>query len=126
MKLREYFGKTKGYGVLATADSKGKVNVAYYAKPYVTGDKTIALIMADKLTRANLKSNPKAAYLFIDEGKSFAGVRLYLTMTREDKADDIKDAVLRAHFSRASRRYSGENLVLIHFRVSKVLPVVGG
>ena len=33
MKLSEYFENVKGYGVLATADSAGKVDVAVYEAP---------------------------------------------------------------------------------------------
>lgn len=126
MGIGNYIGTKKGYGVLATADSKGKVNVAYYAKPYVTGEKTVALIMADRLTLANLRSNPKAAYIFIEAGKAFAGIRLHLTKTREERAGDIKNSALKRSFDQASRRYSGEKLTLVHFRVNKVLPIIGG
>jgi hypothetical protein len=34
MKLSEYFEKTKGRGVIATADSKGKVASAVYGRPH--------------------------------------------------------------------------------------------
>ncbi len=34
MNLSDYFDNTKGYGVLATADSSGKVDAAVYARPH--------------------------------------------------------------------------------------------
>ena len=67
MSLGEYFEKTKGLGVLATADSKGKVDAAIYSRPHVMDDETVAFIMADRLTHNNLQSNPHAAYLFKEE-----------------------------------------------------------
>jgi pyridoxine/pyridoxamine 5'-phosphate oxidase len=67
MKIREYFKTAKGRGVLATADSSGKVDVAIYALPHVIDEGTIAFIMTDKLTHQNLQSNPHAAYLFTEE-----------------------------------------------------------
>jgi hypothetical protein len=58
MSLKEYFEQNKGYGILATADSIGKVNAAIYAKPYFTNENTVLFIMAERLTHENLKSNP--------------------------------------------------------------------
>ena len=58
MKLGDYFDKVKGLGVLSTADSSGKVNSAVYARPHVVDEQTVAFIMADRLSHANLQSNP--------------------------------------------------------------------
>jgi putative heme iron utilization protein len=67
MKISEYFKTAKGTGVLATADSNGRVDVAFYAIPHVRDEDTIAFIMTDRLTHQNLQSNPHAAYLFMEE-----------------------------------------------------------
>ena len=64
MNLKGYFENTKGGGVLATADSDGKVDAAVYARPHFMEDGTIAMIMRDRLTHHNLQSNSHAAYLF--------------------------------------------------------------
>jgi hypothetical protein len=64
MQLDEYFGKTRGVGVLSTADASGRVNAAIYGRPHFMDDGTIAFIMADRLTHANLQSNPSAVFLF--------------------------------------------------------------
>lgn len=66
MKLSEYFEKTKGRGVIATADSKGKMGTAVYGRPHFINEKIIAFIMADRLMHKNLQSNPYAAYLFME------------------------------------------------------------
>lgn len=34
MKLSEYFEKTKGRGIMSTADSNGNLTVAVYARPH--------------------------------------------------------------------------------------------
>jgi hypothetical protein len=44
------FRQCKGHGVLATADSTGKVNAVVYARPHVMDEKTVAFIMAERLT----------------------------------------------------------------------------
>ena len=79
MKIGDYFGTAKGTGVLATADSKGVVDIAIYATPHVIDDETVAFIMADKLTHHNLQSNPHAAYLFMEGEDKYKGKRLFLT-----------------------------------------------
>ncbi|MBW2559855.1 MAG: pyridoxamine 5'-phosphate oxidase family protein, partial [Deltaproteobacteria bacterium] len=62
MTLGDYFEKTTGTGVLATADSSGKVNAAIYGRPHFINDQTIAFIMADRLTHANIQTNDSAVY----------------------------------------------------------------
>jgi Pyridoxamine 5'-phosphate oxidase len=64
MKLSEYFEKREGVGVLATAGAHGNVDAALYGRPHFFDDETIAFIAAEKLTHANLQSNPHAVYLF--------------------------------------------------------------
>ena len=44
MKLSEYFERAKGKGVIATADAKGKVGMAVYARPHFINEKTVAFI----------------------------------------------------------------------------------
>jgi hypothetical protein len=89
MDLRDYFGNTQGRGVLATADSEGKVDAALYSRPHVMDEETVAFIMRDRLTHHNLRSNPHAAYLFMESGESFVGKRLFLTKTREEEDTDL-------------------------------------
>ena len=64
MTLRSYFTEHTGFGVMATADSDGKVDAAVYARPHFVDENTVAFIMADRLTHANLQTNPHATYLF--------------------------------------------------------------
>jgi hypothetical protein len=125
MKLREYFEKATGYGVLASADSDGKVDVAVYARPYVLDDATVAFIVADRLTRKNILANPSAAYLYKEPGEEFNGKRLFLTMQKELKGDEVTDPVLSEKYRKACDDYSDEKLSVIYFKVNKVLPLVG-
>jgi hypothetical protein len=91
VKIKEYFKTARGQGVLATADAKGKVDVAIYAVPHVIDDKNIAFIMTEKLTYKNLQSNPSAAYLFIEGEERYKGQRLYLTKIKEEKDSPLLD-----------------------------------
>jgi hypothetical protein len=120
MKIGEYFRLAKGTGVLATADSKGVVDVAVYALPHVIDDENIAFIMPDKLTHQNLQSNPHAAYLFLEEEDRLKGRRLLLTKTKEEKDSAAIESLRRKEYpDLKGKEY------LVFFRVDKVLPLIG-
>ena len=125
MKLSEYFKKTKGRGVIATADSKGKVGVAVYARPHFMKEKTIAFIMADRLMHKNLQSNPHAAYLFLESGDRFVGKRLYLKKIKEEKNSALIDKIRRRENCPVYDKYRDKIKYLVYFRVNKVLPLIG-
>jgi hypothetical protein len=120
MELKAYFEGTKGHGVLATADSEGKVDAAVFARPHVMDDGTVAFIMPDRLTHHNLESNPHAAYLFVEDGGKWVGKRLFLTKVREEK-----DTELLYSLRRRSYGDDQEGRYLVFFRADKVLPLVG-
>jgi hypothetical protein len=124
MELEEYFEKTKGIGVLSTADECGKVNAAIYGRPHFMGQDTLAFIAADRLTHANLHANPSAVYLFKENG-SYEGKRLYLTRTREEKDSPLIEEIRRGKHKKMEGSYKSESKFLIYFRIDKVLPLTG-
>jgi len=125
MRLSEYFDNTKGKGVLATADSSGYVNAAVYARPHFVSEDTVCFIMAEKLSHDNLRSNPHATYLFMEDGPNYIGRRLYLTKTKEEKNAHTIDAIRRRkHYIAHDENYD-ENKYLVTFRIDKVLPLIG-
>jgi hypothetical protein len=85
MELKEYFRSTKGLGVLSTADDKGQVDSAVYSSPKVVDDGRVAFIMSDRLSLANVRKNPHAAYLFKENGEGWQGVRLFLEYESETR-----------------------------------------
>jgi hypothetical protein len=124
MLLDEYFEKTKGVGVLSTADSRGKVNAAIYGRPHVMDEKTIAFIASDRLTHANLQTNPSAVYLF-KEDASYQGKRFYLTKTREEKDSPLIGELRRPREKKTEGNVKTESKFLIFFTIDKVLPLIG-
>jgi len=120
MKIGDYFGTTKGTGVLATADSKGVVDIAIYASPHVIDDENIAFIMAEKLTYENLKSNPYAAYMFLEEEDKLKGIRIFLKKTKEEKDSAKLDEIRRKEYPHLKGKE-----YLVYFHVEKVLPLIG-
>lgn len=122
MELKNYFEKTRGLGILSTADSEGAVNAAVYARPHVLDDGGLAFIMRDRLTHHNLQSNPRAAYLFREGGGGYKGLRLHLTKTHEESGTDrVKDLCRRCKIdgNPDAVRY------LVMFRIDKELPLIG-
>ena len=122
MDLNEYFGQTKGYGILATAGADGKVNAALYSRPHFMDDGTAVFIMAERLTHENLKSNPWAAYLFIESGEGYSGKRLYLKKAREEQNEELVSEIRRKREHIPSK--TGVRFI-VYFEVIKVLPLVG-
>ena len=126
MKLSEYFEKAKGVGVLATADADGKVNVAIYSRPHFldpNDDETLAFIMADRLSHANVEANSHAAYLFIEEGEGYCGKRLSLTKVREETDPEKIQAIRRRCLP--DQCEEGKTRFLVYFHVDGVRPLIG-
>ena len=121
MSLGDYFEKTKGTGVLATADSEGLVDAAIYSRPHVMDDETVAFIMADRLTHHTLDSNAHAAYLFKQDGGKYVGKRLFLTKIKEEKNGELIGKLRRRTYPDAEK----EDRYLVYFHIDKVLPLTG-
>ena len=121
MELREYFEKTEGRAILATADGGGKVDAAAYGRPHFMDDGTIALILRDRLTHHNLQSNSHACYLFMEKGPGYKGKRLFLTKVREEQDTELLQSVRRRQYLNEK----DEAKFLVFFKVDKELPLVG-
>lgn len=119
--LQKYFESTKGFGVLATADSNGKVDAAVYSRPHFLEEGTLTFIMRDRLTHHNLQSNPSATFLFVEEGTGYKGKRLFLKKAREENNPELVLKIKR-------RKYTDENeepAFLVYFTLDKELPLIG-
>jgi hypothetical protein len=122
MPLKAYFEEKQGTGVLATADSSGKVNAAIYSRPHYMEDGSFAFIMRDRLTHHNLQSNPHATFLFIEKGPGYEGKRLFLKKAREERNPELIKRLKR-------RKYTDDNeepTFLVYFHLEKELPLIGG
>jgi hypothetical protein len=124
MDLKQYFEKSKGFGVMATSDSDGNVNGAVFARPHFIDNDNVAFIMTDRLTHANLEMNPKAAYIFRDDAGRYKGKRLYLTKISENKNSELIDLLRRKRDYTGKMESSGDRFI-VYFRIDKVLPLIG-
>ena len=121
MELHDYFETTTGTGILSTADKDGKVDAAIYSRPHFLDDGKLAFIMRDRLSHSNLRSNPHAAYIFIEIGPGYKVKRLYLTMVREEKnAEQIASLQRRNRATEVD-----EDRFLVFFEIDRERPLVG-
>jgi hypothetical protein len=124
MTLAEYFQNVDGIGVLATSDSEGNVDLAVYSRPYVIDENKIAFSMLERTSFANICSNPKAAFMFIEKGEGYNGKRLYLAKsgeeTNQQRIEEIKSQHPKRHKSTTeSARH------FVYFTIEKTRPLVG-
>ena len=117
----DYFERAKGLGILATASAAGEVNMAIYAKPHFMEDGSLAFIMRNRLSYANVSENPQACYLFKEEG-GFAGKRLYLRKIGEEKNTERLYALRRRLYD--DDQYDQEDLFLVFFRQENERPLL--
>ena len=96
-ELKSYFEKAEGIGVLSTCNGAGGVNSALYSRPHFMEDGSIAFIMNDRRSHSNIKENPKAAYLFVEEGSKSKGIRLYLKKEKETDDKELINKIRRHH-----------------------------
>ncbi len=124
MDLKDYFENIEGTGILATSDSGGNVDLAIYSRPYVIDKTKIAFSMLERATYSNILSNPKAAYMFIEDGKGYKGKRLYLKMVGEETdkkvIEDIKAQRIKRHESKTD-----EVRHFVYFETENIRPLSG-
>jgi hypothetical protein len=123
MDLKEYFENTMGLGVIATADANGRVDAAVFARPHVMEDGLLAFIMRDRATHDNTQANPRATFLFKEEGPGYKGKRLYLTKVKEEDNAEIVESFRRRSY--LSDKDSNESAFLVYFKVDKERPLIG-
>jgi hypothetical protein len=124
MKLKDYFQKTKGISILSTADRDGKVTTAIYSLPRILEDNSIAFIMRERLTYHNLRTNPHAAFMFIEESAGYQGIRLFLKKISEDNDPEVIMKMTRRNLTPEEDKQKGPKHLVI-FRVEMILPLIG-
>ncbi len=125
MDLKEYFTNRPGTGVISTAAADGRVDSAIYSRPHLLADGSLAMIMRERLTHKNLQENPHAAYLFIEEGAGYQGVRLFLKKLREDDDQQLIQQLTRRSLTPEEDLAKGRKFV-VYFAVEKILSLIGG
>jgi hypothetical protein len=125
MNLTDYFENAEGLGILATADSEGKVDLALYTIPHVFDDNTVGFVMRERLSHKNLQFNPNAAYMFLEQGQGYTGKRLYLTIMREEKDSNLINSLKQQDPKIYPAALDDSNKYLVYFRVDNIRPLIG-
>lgn len=124
MNLGEYFENASGTGILATCDPGSAVDLAIYAKPHIVDETTLVFVMKERLSHQNLRANLSAAYMFIEDGKGYKGLRLHLTMIRDEKNRSVVEA-LRQKQPCIYPKEDDSDKFLVFFRIDRIRPLVG-
>jgi len=124
MDLHAYFTAAQGTGILSTAAASGETTAAVYARPHILDQSTVAMLMRERLTYANLQTNEHACYLFLEQGPGLKGLRLYLRKIDETDDSELIQSMTRRCLSPEEDRAKGPKH-LVRFQVVKVLPLVG-
>ena len=98
--------------------------MAVYAKPVVVDPSTIALVMKERLSHRNLQKHLKACYMFIENGPAGKGIRLSLSMQREDKNRSLVEKLRQQQPCMFPKEDDSDKFLVI-FRVDRVRPLVG-
>lgn len=122
MSLANYFENVKGVGVLATADSEGRVDLAIYARPQVIDEETVAFIMSDRRSHKNVSANPHAAYLFLEDTEGYNGLRMHLTKKAEETDPEKIESLRRRR--RVAEDFAARDAFLVYFKVDEVRSLV--
>ena len=124
MTFNEYINNRSGKSILSSSNSDGMVTSAIYSKPHVFNDGTIAFVMRKRLTYENLKTNPYASYMFIENSEGYSGLRLYLKKIKEEDDNELIEKMRRRFLTPDEDKAKGPKF-LVHFSVDKVLPLIG-
>lgn len=123
MKLQDMF-PAGGRGVIAASDSSGNVNVAVYAKPHIIDEKTVAWGMTEGRTWTCVKENPHAAYLYMNPGPGYSGVRLKISLKELFESGDMLETVKKHTAEIVSPAAAEAVKHVAYFEVEEVRPLI--
>ena len=121
MNLAEYFAQTEGTVILSTADGAGKVDAAVYSKPRLIEEDSLALLMSDRLSHANVQVNPYAVLLFLENSPGWNGKRIYLKKIKEERNTDLARSLVHHKHGDIEKI----NVNLVYFQIEEIRPLTG-
>jgi hypothetical protein len=125
MKLSEYFEKTQGIGVLLPIDASGQVHQAIYGRPHFLDgddDENCLFITSNRLSHDDVRPNPSASYLFIEEAEGCVGKQLSLTVIEDETDPEKIKAIRHRNIPTVSEE---EGKYLVHFHIEGVRSLTG-
>jgi hypothetical protein len=126
-KLMEYFNKMPRIGSLSTSSKDGRVNVAVFGSPRMTGEKRVIMATRKNRTFGNLQENPYAVFMIMEPGKTtseWRGLRVYLRMTGYKTEGDELIAFRKQVAGRVSEEAAKAIYAAVEFEVYDIRPLV--
>jgi hypothetical protein len=126
-KLMDYFNKQPRIGVLGTSSKAGVVDAAILGSPQMIDEKTVIVAFGRGRSFANLKENPNAVYMIMEQGAGimdWRGIRVYLRM-REHVTSGPKLEMYKSQAAEVIGEQAAEMIkTLATFEVTEVRPLV--
>ena len=123
MTLSDIF-KAGGSGVIATSDSKCVPNMAIFARPNLIDNNTVAWGMTEGRTYRNLKENPNAAFLYMEPGGSYTGVRLGLKLKEIKESGELLEQIKSKTARIVGQRGADAVKYVAFFEVTEIRPLI--
>ena len=95
--LVEYFNRQPRILTISTADRDGTVDVAAVGSPQMIDEHTVVLGLRKTRTLANLRANPRAAFIIVEPAANpleWKGIRVYTTVREIATAGPAFDAFM--------------------------------
>jgi len=112
-------------GVIATADTGGKPDVAYFGSLRFTDTSTMQMVTGPTRTLTNLKANPHAVFM-VSEGKDFqelSGWRVHLEVRAMIESGDLFEKARAEVAKRVGDEAARTMKAIVTFDVADVRPL---
>lgn len=123
MKLSRMF-KSGGTGVIATANGKGIINTAIFSTPHVIDEDTVAWGITDGRTLANVRENPKAAFLYRNPGEGYDGARLTLELKDIEESGEMLEKIKARTAKIVGAQAAAFVRHVVYFKVTEMRPLI--
>ena len=122
--LRQIF-KRDGIGIMGSADSEGWVDLAIYSPPLIDPEGNLIFGATHRLTYHNLTQNPHAMFMYICMDKGWEGVRIRITLIRDESSGPMLDRLKKRFEEMGYTALASEICHALYFRVDDIWPLKG-
>jgi len=126
-KVLESVNKEGRVGVLATADTQARPNIAYFGSPRLSADGTLVMGLMANRSLKNLEQNPHAVFFAVEQAPvqfTTPGWRLYLKVKEIQKQGPVLEAVRQAIAAKAGQKAADMIQAGVVFEVTEVRALV--
>jgi len=110
---------------MGTADKNGWVNMAIYTPPIITSDGLLVFAATQRLTYKNLTENPQAMFMYICSGKEWEGVRVRLSLVKDETSGPMLDRLKKRFKDMGYSVLALEVCHALYFRIEEIRPLKG-